>query len=325
MNPPSQAVTGQDLANPVLQVVSNLFRWTGDIREAFRFTTPLVTIVPAKNPCLASPDSDHRHWSYTSRHGIRELNVGQCTELWQRDANAPKPADRVFQVRVKDQLVAELPTAERAEELARRLQHALRNSDFEPSHLTPALINGMPAGKVGDTVLFWVDPELAALLDRNPELLAITWINNLRETLDVPPIPLTQAQSQMHRLTPTDQQIQGTASWYGPYFHGRLTATGEIFNQTDLTAAHPTLPFNTYLKVTNLLTGKSLIVRINDRGPYFEDRSLDLSREAARYLDSELTGVVPYEAVIMENEELAQVRSANGLSALSASLTRSSR
>jgi rare lipoprotein A len=105
---------------------------------------------------------------------------------------------------------------------------------------------------------------------------------------------------------PTNQKIEGTASWYGPYFHGRLTATGEVFNQNDLTAAHPSLPFNTYLQVTNLLTNKTVIVRINDRGPYFEDRSLDLSREAARSLGSEAKGVVPYEAIIMERVDLAQ-------------------
>ncbi|WP_071880806.1 septal ring lytic transglycosylase RlpA family protein [Geitlerinema sp. PCC 7407] len=78
-----------------------------------------------------------------------------------------------------------------------------------------------------------------------------------------------------------------------------MTATGEIFDQSELTAAHPSLPFDTYLKVKNLKNGYSVIVRINDRGPYFENRTLDLSREAARRIDSEKTGVVPIEAVIM--------------------------
>ncbi|MCL6436599.1 MAG: septal ring lytic transglycosylase RlpA family protein [Leptolyngbyaceae cyanobacterium HOT.MB2.61] len=104
----------------------------------------------------------------------------------------------------------------------------------------------------------------------------------------------------MYGVRSTGEAIAGTASWYGPYFHGQLTATGEIFDQNAFTAAHPSLPFGTYLKVTNLLNGKSIIVRINDRGPYIDDRTLDLSREAARYLDSEMQGVVPIEAVIME-------------------------
>ncbi|PSB14801.1 hypothetical protein C7B76_15205 [filamentous cyanobacterium CCP2] len=303
----SQVLSSQDLSNPVLQVVSNLFRWSSDVREAFGLAAPLVTIVPAQNPCLVTPSMSHR-WSYESRYGIRELRLGQCTELWRRDYSLPEPVQTVYQVRVKDHVVAELTTLEQAEGLARRLQHVLKDSDFDPYNLFPTTINGLPAGRAGDSILFWIEPELATLLDRNAELMAIAWINNLREALHTPTIPLIQAQSQMHRLIPTERKFQGTASWYGPYFHGRLTATGEVFNQNDLTAAHPTLPFNTYLKVTSLATGKTIIVRINDRGPYFEDRSLDLSREAARSLDSEIRGVVPYEAVVMERADLAQVR-----------------
>jgi len=71
---------------------------------------------------------------------------------------------------------------------------------------------------------------------------------------------------------------EGIASWYGPGFHGRKTASGEIFNTYDFTAAHKTLPFHTYLKVTNLENGKSVIVKVNDRGPYVGARIIDLSK-----------------------------------------------
>jgi rare lipoprotein A len=71
------------------------------------------------------------------------------------------------------------------------------------------------------------------------------------------------------------------ASWYGPKFHGKLTANGEIYDQMALTAAHKQLSFGTLLKVTNPKNGRSVIVRINDRGPYIEGRDLDLSRGAA--------------------------------------------
>jgi rare lipoprotein A len=74
----------------------------------------------------------------------------------------------------------------------------------------------------------------------------------------------------------------GKASWYGPGFHGRLTANGERFNTNDMTAAHKTLPFGTKLKVTNARTGKSVVVRINDRGPYAHGRVIDLSKASAR-------------------------------------------
>lgn len=78
--------------------------------------------------------------------------------------------------------------------------------------------------------------------------------------------------------------VRGIASWYGSAFHGRRTASGERFNQYALTAAHRTLRFGTRVKVTNLRNGRSVIVRINDRGPYVRGRIIDLSRGAARII-----------------------------------------
>ena len=72
------------------------------------------------------------------------------------------------------------------------------------------------------------------------------------------------------------------ASWYGPGFHGRKTASGERFNTHAYTAAHKSLPFGTRLKVTNVGTGRSVVVRVNDRGPFVRGRELDLSHAAAR-------------------------------------------
>ncbi len=73
----------------------------------------------------------------------------------------------------------------------------------------------------------------------------------------------------------------GKASWYGPRFHGKKTANGEIYNQNELTAAHRTLPLGTEVEVTNVKNGKSVEVEINDRGPYVRGRVIDLSRAAA--------------------------------------------
>jgi rare lipoprotein A (peptidoglycan hydrolase) len=83
----------------------------------------------------------------------------------------------------------------------------------------------------------------------------------------------------------------GVASWYGPGFHGQPTASGEIYNQNALTAAHRTLPLGTRVEVTNLSNGKSVQVRINDRGPYIRGRSIDLSHGAARKLGMVKKGV----------------------------------
>lgn len=84
---------------------------------------------------------------------------------------------------------------------------------------------------------------------------------------------------------------EGMASWYGPGFHGRKTANGETYNQYALTAAHRTLPFNTMVRVENLDNGKSVIVRINDRGPYVGKRVIDVSKKVAEELDMINTGL----------------------------------
>jgi rare lipoprotein A (peptidoglycan hydrolase) len=207
---------------------------------------------------------------------------------------------QAFQVQLQGSVVASVGSQDQADLMSWQLQNMLLKPNFDPESLRLGLVNTMPAGKVEDKVLFRIDRRFQ--LAENAELTAIAWVNNLRAALDVRPLSLVEAQSQMHGLVPTDQRLQGKASWYGPYFNGRQTATGEIFDQNDLTAAHPSLPFGTYLKVTNLLTGNRVIVRINDRGPYWGDRSLDLSRQAALCLNSESTGVVPFEAIVMEPE-----------------------
>src|SRR6201991_394926 len=84
---------------------------------------------------------------------------------------------------------------------------------------------------------------------------------------------------------------EGLASWYGDDFHGRLTANGEVFDMGSLTAAHPTLPMPCYARVTNLGNGKSLIVRVNDRGPYHGNRLIDVSNKAAELLEFKGNGV----------------------------------
>jgi rare lipoprotein A (peptidoglycan hydrolase) len=83
----------------------------------------------------------------------------------------------------------------------------------------------------------------------------------------------------------------GYASWYGDAFHGRQTANGEIYDMHDLTAAHPTLPLPSYVRVTNLANGRSVVVRVNDRGPFARNRIIDVSKTVAAMLDFEKRGV----------------------------------
>ncbi len=86
------------------------------------------------------------------------------------------------------------------------------------------------------------------------------------------------------------ESFTGIASWYGKAFHGKKTANGEVYNMNAMTAAHKELPFNTRVRVVNLKTGKSVVVRINDRGPYIKGRIIDLSRRAAGELGMFFSG-----------------------------------
>lgn len=86
---------------------------------------------------------------------------------------------------------------------------------------------------------------------------------------------------------------RGIASWYGPGFHGRCTANGETFDQNAMTAAHPSLPLGSMIRVTRITTGKEIVVRINDRGPYIDGRVLDLSQRAAAELEMVEKGLCP--------------------------------
>lgn len=95
----------------------------------------------------------------------------------------------------------------------------------------------------------------------------------------------------------------GYASYYHDKFNGRKTASGEIFNNSKLTAAHRTLPFGTKLRVTNLKNGESVIVVINDRGPFHASRALDLSKAAFHEIGNLAKGVIPISYEIVEKEQ----------------------
>ena len=97
-------------------------------------------------------------------------------------------------------------------------------------------------------------------------------------------------------------RIDGLASWYGQQHQGRATASGEAFDMNKLTAAHRTLPFGTRLRVTNVENGKSVVVRVNDRGPHVPGRVLDLSLRAAKALGMVGEGVARVEVVVLAGD-----------------------
>ena len=105
--------------------------------------------------------------------------------------------------------------------------------------------------------------------------------------------------------------LNGTASWYGPGFHGKKTASGEIYDQTKLTAAHKTLPLGTKARVTNLDNGSAVEVEINDRGPFVGGRILDLSRAAAGALGLVKSGTAPVRVELIGESSVAESASNN--------------
>ncbi|BAY98276.1 rare lipoprotein A [Tolypothrix tenuis PCC 7101] len=208
-----------------------------------------------------------------------------------------------YEVWVNNSLVATLPTEKAAKLMQQRLTNLAKLPSLDANQLRPALVDGIPALMAGNRFLWGIEKQISQRFHKTGELLAIEWINNLRSAFKAPTLTLVEGQKEMYGVSPSSKKLSGIASWYGGYFHGRLTANGEIYDQDELTVAHKTLPFNTYLQVKNLQSGKSVIVRVNDRGPYIEPRSLDLSRVAARCLGSEIAGVVPYEAVILQSSQ----------------------
>jgi rare lipoprotein A len=98
---------------------------------------------------------------------------------------------------------------------------------------------------------------------------------------------------------------QGVASWYGPDFHGKRTATGETYDMHAMTGAHPTLPLPAWVRVTNLQNGRSVEVRLNDRGPFSKNRIIDLSRAAAERLDMIRTGTAMVEVQSLSSGTVA--------------------
>ena len=117
-----------------------------------------------------------------------------------------------------------------------------------------------------------------------------------------PALPPAPVEPTTQTIPPAFTQV-GFASWYGPHFDGKPTADGERFNRNALTAAHRTLPINSYVRVTNLANDRSVVVRINDRGPYAANRIIDLSAKAARELGIRNGGIARVRIELMTADE----------------------
>ncbi|NEP11499.1 MAG: septal ring lytic transglycosylase RlpA family protein [Symploca sp. SIO2C1] len=282
------------LSEQILQVMQNLFSWRKRVEPVTEGLSNSVAVISTHSPPVTDKQKGQRvkrgFWRYS------QVLTGEAVLI----SNSEQPEQ--FYVKVKGSPVVQFPKREQAEVLAQNLKQffsEIPESDFNPSTVEPALVDGVPVVKGDDRIMFKVDDIVANDLENNQELLAIEWANNLRTVFGQEPLKLVEAQKRMYNLVETSKKVQGVTSWYGGYFHGRTTANGEKYNQHAFTAAHPSLPFDTYLKVKNGKNGDSVIVRINDRGPYISGRNLDLSLGAARCINSEEIGIVPFDAVIL--------------------------
>lgn len=287
-------VTKIPFSQQIFQIFNNLWRW-----QDYFIKQPNpqpATVLVMRSDALIPDQARRNFWLISQQSPENALSDSQQSQGQALTLVAPK-----FQVWLKRHLIAEFDQKLEADLMAHRLQQLLSSSHLDARQLQPGLVeNNVPAVKLGDRLLFVVDDALRANIRTDKDLVAIKVTNSLRLALGIPALELAEAQAIMYNLAESEKTINGLASWYGSYFHGRETANGEKYNQYALTVAHPSLPFGTYLKITNHKNNKSVIVRVNDRGPYIADRVLDLSTIAARCVESVESGVVMVTAVVMQ-------------------------
>jgi rare lipoprotein A len=197
---------------------------------------------------------------------------------------------------------------DRAEAIADKINQLAQDPDFTANSIN------IGVDQKSRSYLIQVNEDILVNLDKNTVLPdttrnqgkdALQIANRLRRVMgNAEPLTsiakVSQPFKQIINTPSTDRQVRGgIASWYGPGFHGRRTANGERYNQNGYTAAHKSLPFGTQVRVTNVRNGKSVLVRINDRGPFIRGRVIDLSAGAARVIGVHGSGVAPVQLEIL--------------------------
>lgn len=189
--------------------------------------------------------------------------------------------------------------AQRAEIAQQRLSRYFQQGK-SARDIVPGLEKNQVVIRLDQDILVTVDNATAQKSGMTTRELAYQWTNRIRNATGVerlnrdPNLVASRGFSPLlDQLRATGEIVKGFASWYGPGFHGRRCANGERFNMHGLTAAHRTLPLGSMVKVTNAWTGKSAVVRINDRGPFIGGRVIDLSRGAAQAVGMLSSGTAP--------------------------------
>lgn len=217
-----------------------------------------------------------------------------------QDNKLPSPAQAV------DPLNAKQDPLWRATSIAALINQLSQAGDLEGNAIQVRWDERQSAPVItsGDRDLVKVDPSVVVNGARTPRQATLIAANRLRQAFGASPLNAlpdlvgSEIASALQQVVST---TIGMASWYGPGFHGRRTANGEVFNQYTLTAAHRTLPFGTLVRVTNLRSGSNVIVRINDRGPFHGNRLIDLSQGAAEAIGLRASGVGQVRMEVLES------------------------
>ena len=225
-------------------------------------------------------------------------------------------------LRMKQSATETATVEDKVEDIAAKLDQLLKNKKFNAQKLYPVKTADGIIFKVEGTELFKlsaVDVADVVSMETHPvepksTEYGLKLANIIRETFGAKALPLSflkLAELTARRSVDTMAAIagasvtgrfSGTASWYGPHFHGRKCSDGTRFDQEGLTAAHRSLPFGTKLLVMNRKTGDSCIVKVNDRGPFVGNRVLDLSKGAARQINMLGSGVTMVDCIVLGKE-----------------------
>jgi len=183
--------------------------------------------------------------------------------------------------------------------LAKKLNKLLYNNRLRTDRILPSKINGKYVVYADKEVILTIDSKMSTYYNVHPSILAVKWANNLRDALGGEPFDNYRLSSRGIANYVKDTKY-GYASWYGSEFNGKTTTSGESYNANEYTAAHKTLPFGTPVLVTNINTGRSVLVRINDRGPFIPGRNLDLSYSAFKQIAHPGSGVIRVKIDILQ-------------------------
>ena len=207
-----------------------------------------------------------------------------------------------------ENLLASSNPIERATAAA-ALINQLNRDGLDANQIIPAWKNGNYVIKLGDRATIKFDQQAVfseSLQNNTQDVLDSANLlrrlfggaNPLSEVVDSPSKFAAKSRVLTNSIVGV---MSGMASWYGPGFDGNYSASGEIFNASDLTAAHLTLPFGTLVRVVNMDNNQSVVVRINDRGPYLHDRVIDISTAAANMIGLISSGVAPVRLEVLSN------------------------